>query len=365
MSLKWGLKDIETSKAWQLQQGSRRVVVAVIDTGIDPWHVDLRKNLWQNPGETGVDSKGRNKETNGVDDDKNGFVDDVHGWNFASNNSDITDHHGHGSHIAGIIGADGGNGVGVSGVSPNVSLMILKYYDPKAMGQQTLFNTVRAIEYAIKMGAHIINYSGGGLTSSVMEYQALKKAADQNVLVVAAAGNEASNSDHKPFYPADYDLPNILSVTAIDNQSKLLPTSNYGKHTVDIAAPGNEIYSTLHGGQYGYMTGTSQATAFVSGVAALLIAMHPHLNDPKILVPYLLATADKSTKKGLDYRYRTKLNSYRALIMKGDEFNAEGQVVKRVEGVSASEGHDRSVEVAKILRAYLNEKQAPRMPAKE
>src|SRR5690606_16720385 len=209
----------------------------VIDTGIDVAHPDLKANLWVNPGESGLDKNGNDKATNGLDDDGNGFRDDVHGWNFVANDDDLADNHGHGTHIAGIIGAEGGNGVGISGISPKVSLMTLKYYDPKAPGLNNLMNTVKAIRYATKMGAHIINYSGGGLEPSEEERKAVAEANQKGILVVAAAGNEKSNSDIHAYFPADYPLPNIISITAIDKEKNVLPSSNYGQHSVDLAPP--------------------------------------------------------------------------------------------------------------------------------
>ncbi|RYF38778.1 MAG: serine protease/subtilase, partial [Cytophagaceae bacterium] len=176
ISQAWGLKKADAGRAWAITRGSKNIVVAVIDTGADIRHEDLDSNIWVNPGETGVDSKGRNKATNGIDDDGNGFVDDVHGWNFVSNNPILTDNHGHGTHIACIIGAKAGNGKGISGISPDVSLMILKYYDPKVAGTDNLRNTVASIKYAVKMGANIINYSGGGTEFSQEEHDAVKEA---------------------------------------------------------------------------------------------------------------------------------------------------------------------------------------------
>ena len=170
--------------------GSRDIIVAVIDTGLDVRHPDLAQNIWVNKGESGTDAKGRNKATNGIDDDNNGYADDVHGWNFVTNNNDVTDNHGHGTHIGGIIGAVGGNGIGVVGISPKVSLMALKYYDPKAPGMNNLLNTVKAIQYAVRMQAHIINYSGGGLDPSPEEKRAVELANQRGVLFVAAAGND-------------------------------------------------------------------------------------------------------------------------------------------------------------------------------
>lgn len=290
LALNWGLKAINADQAWAVSPGSHAITVAIIDTGCDINHPDLQKNLWVNPGETGIAPDGSDRSTNGIDDDGNGFVDDVHGWDFVTNSPALMDEHGHGTHIAGIIGSAPPNGLGANGVAPRVSLMILKYYDTRSDGFANLGNTIRAIHYAIRMGANIINYSGGGIIRNRLEEEALALAAEKGILVVAAAGNEGVNSDFFHFYPADYDLPNILSVGAADRSGGLMAMSNYGVGTVDIAAPGKNIYSTLPNGQYGYMSGTSQATAFVSGTAALIMAQDESLRDPRLLIPYLQAT---------------------------------------------------------------------------
>jgi thermitase len=324
MSQAWGLKTTDSQRAWRLTTGSKDIVVAIIDTGIDVRHPDLADNLWVNPGETGVDAKGKNKATNGIDDDRNGYVDDVHGWNFVSNSNDLTDNHGHGTHIAGIVGAVGGNGIGIVGNAPKVSLMALKYYDPKAAGVNNLLNTVKAIQYAVRMKANIINYSGGGLEPSPEERKAISLANDANILFVAAAGNERSNSDVKAYYPADYDLPNILSITAIDKRKTVLPTSNYGELSVDLAAPGNDIYSTLPKGQWGYMTGTSQATAFTSGVAVLVMANNSELKRADRIVKYLTQTGDDADELSGKTRYRKILNAYKALAIQDKDMSITG-----------------------------------------
>lgn len=312
-----GASDIKASAAWDITQGDRRVIVAVIDTGADVTHPDLAENIWRNPGETGKDADGNDKATNGIDDDNDGYVDDVNGWDFVNNSPNVIDNHGHGTHIAGIIGAVGGNGIGISGVCPKVSLMILKYFDPKSKGNDNLKNTVRAIRYAVDMGANIINYSGGGTDPNDDEFEAIKYAEDKGVLFVAAAGNEHSNSDIAHYYPADYNLSNIISVTAIDSLAKVLRSSNYGTKTVHIAAPGEGIYSTLPGGNYGLMTGTSQATAFVSGVAALILSHNKEFSAAQVK-KQIIATADELP--GL--RDKTvsggKLNSYAALAIQPD-----------------------------------------------
>ena len=318
----WGLmgtngkSDIRAARAWEITKGSRDIIVAIIDTGIDPNHEDLHGNLWKNKGETGLDKQGRPKETNKIDDDGNGFIDDVHGWNFVSDNNRVKDYHGHGTHVAGIIGAEGGNGKGISGVSPKVTLMVLKYYDPRFSNTDNLANTIKAIKYATKMGAKIINYSGGGTQYSQLEFDAIKQARDKGILFVAAAGNESSNSNKFNYYPAKYSskLNNIISVTAINRSTKVLSSSNWGHLTVHIAAPGENIFSTLPGNKYGHMTGTSQATAFVSGVASLLYAQNREF-DYLAVKNQILSTADE--KKSLKSKTITsgKLNAWAALAM--------------------------------------------------
>jgi subtilisin family serine protease len=169
--------------------------------------------------------------------------------------------------------------------------MILKYYDDTTSGERNLTNTVRAIHYAVDMGARIINYSGGGILRSREEEEALAWAARKGVLVVAAAGNEGLNSDFFHFYPADYELPNILSVTAHDRNGRLLAVSNFGYSTVDIAAPGKNIHSTLPGGQFGFMSGTSQATAFATGLAVLIMSHSKTLKNPQQVIHHMLGHA--------------------------------------------------------------------------
>lgn len=319
MSQKWGLALTNAPKAWEkLKTRGEGVVVAIIDTGIDVRHPDLQNNLWVNPGETGFDKDGKNKATNGKDDDGNGYADDVHGWNFVSENGDLTDNHGHGTHIAGIVAAEGGNGIGVSGVAPKAKILALKYYDPSAPGMNNLKNTIRAIQYAINLKQKglidnlIINYSGGGLEPSSEEQKVVDLARKNGVLFIAAAGNERANSDQKPYFPADYELDNIISVTAIDKDRNVLPSSNFGERSVDLAAPGNNIYSTLPKGAYGYMTGTSQATAFVTGVAALIMA-HNNEYKPSHIRRYLTMTGDLDPKLDGKTIYQKRLNTYNAL----------------------------------------------------
>lgn len=365
----WGLKKSDAARAWEVSQGSRKVVVAVIDTGADVKHEDLAHNFWSNPGETGLDKNGHDKATNGIDDDGNGFVDDVNGWNFVSNTPDLTDNHGHGTHIAGIIGAEAGNGKGIAGIAPQVSLMVLKYYDPKVPGTDNLRNTVNAIKYAVKMHANIINYSGGGTEFSQEEHDAIEEARKQGILFVAAAGNERSNSDKHKYYPADYGLSNIISVTAIDPSTEVLSSSNYGTETVDIAAPGQNILSTLPHSSYGYMTGTSQATAFVTGAAVLVMA-HKEAYQAEDVKKYILATGDSESSLVAKCRTSKQLNLFKALTILDSGVGVSGVIAANgadmekftVDSQATSTGHDaRAISsFGKSLIQNLESHQAPK-----
>jgi subtilisin family serine protease len=258
--------DISAVPAWDVITGGD-VRVAVVDTGIDYRHVDLDDNIWINPGEI----------ADHVDNDENGYVDDVHGIDLASGDSDPLDDSSHGTHVAGIIGAEGNNAIGTVGVSWKVKLMALKFLDSNGEGNTA--DAAEAIDYAVAAGANVINASWGGPAFSQTLYQAVKRAGDQGVLFVAAAGNSTANADVSPDYPAAFDLPNVISVAASDPADDLLYFSNYGKKSVDLAAPGEEIYSTvaLKAGvsSYGTYSGTSMAAPYVSGAAALYLSRYP------------------------------------------------------------------------------------------
>jgi thermitase len=305
--------DVQTiTPAASRPSPSRELIVAVIDTGVDTEHPDLKSHLWVNIGETGLDSKGRDKSKNQIDDDKNGFIDDVHGWNFASNSPALADHHGHGTHIAGLIHS----------VAPNTRLMILKYYGSAKEGGNHLLNTISAIRYATKMHADIINYSGGGRDFNSAEFAALLDAEKKGILIVAAAGNDGANTDEVGFYPASYPLENIVAVTAIDPKSKVLKSSNFGVRSVDLAAPGENVVAPLPGGRQGPMTGTSQATALVAGAAALLAEQNKSRWPAAVIKETLLASGDWLTGLQTKTQSSRKLNAQRALLMKPQSVNA-------------------------------------------
>lgn len=292
--------DIDAPEAWTLSTG-QDVVVAVIDSGVDYTHPDLIQNMWINTGEIAG---------NGIDDDGNGFIDDYHGYDFVNNDGDPFDDDGHGTHVAGTIAAVGDNDTGIVGVAPDAKIMALKFLD--ASGAGSTFDAIQAIEYAILMGADITNNSwgGGGYSSALQE--AIAAANDAGQLFVAAAGNSASNIDFFPSYPASYDLDNIISVASTDDNDSLSSFSNYGATSVDLAAPGSDIYSTIPGGGYASFNGTSMASPHVAGVAALLLAQNPDLT-PAELKQKILDTVDPlDSLQGLTVS-GGRLNAYSAL----------------------------------------------------
>jgi subtilisin family serine protease len=293
--------DIDAATAWERSTGSRRIVVGVIDTGIDYNHPDLAANTWTNPGESGLDLSGNDKRTNGKDDDNNGYVDDWRGWDFANNDNDPFDDNKHGTHCAGIIGAVGNNGIGVTGVNWNVSLVGLKFLKKDGSGDTA--NAIKAVEYATELGIPILNASWGGGSPSEALLAAIKKADAKKILLVAAAGNNYSDSDISPQYPASYASENIISVAATSNRDTLASFSNYGKQSVHIAAPGVDIVSTIPNNAYESMSGTSMATPYVAGAAALIKSLYPNfgsfeLKERLLLSAELIPALEKKTITG-------------------------------------------------------------------
>ncbi len=304
----WGLERLNAERAWNITAGSTDVVVAVIDSGVRFTHQDLASQMWRNPGEVAG---------NNVDDDGDGYVDNVHGINAIRNSGNPSDDSGHGTHVAGIIGAAANNAGPAVGVSWNVQLMACKSLDSTGNGHTS--DAIECIEFAVSKGARILNCSWGGRNYSQALYDAIAAARTAGVLVVAAAGNDGVNNDRIPVYPASYNLDNIISVAALGFNDSLPSFSDYGQTSVDLAAPGVGIYSCAADSNFDYKTfdGTSAAAPHVSGVAALLLAQHPGLTLAE-LRPRLLNTT--VSVPALSGRCVTggRVNAYNALAVAPD-----------------------------------------------
>ncbi len=281
----WGLNNIhgvDAETAWLVSSGADEVVVAVIDSGVDINHPDLSSIIWTNDNEI---------PNNGIDDDSNGYIDDVNGWDFTGEYDNTPqDEHGHGTHVSGTIAAIRNNSEGIAGVANNVKIMPLRFLDKDGFGVTSW--AISALEYAVANGAQISNNSWGGGGYEPALYSAIASAQQQNHLFVAAAGNSGQNSDINPMYPAAYDLSNIISVAAINSNGALAGFSNYGVNSVDIAAPGVSILSTMSEDSaacsssppcYSSWDGTSMAAPHVAGVAALILGLNNQLTPEDII----------------------------------------------------------------------------------
>ncbi|MBI1871608.1 MAG: S8 family serine peptidase [Chlamydiae bacterium] len=292
--------DIDAPEAWDITKGSTSVVVAVIDTGVDYSHQDLSTNIWTNPGEIA---------NNGKDDDGNGYVDDIRGWDFVNKDNDPMDDNKHGTHVSGTIGGVGNNGVGVAGVSWTVKIMPLKFLSGSGSGYTS--DAVSAVIYAAKNGAKIMSNSWGGGGYSQALYDAIKLADSKGCLFVAAAGNSSSNNDQVPNYPSNYNVQNVIAVAATDHNDNLASFSSYGVKTVHLGAPGVSIYSTLPNNSYGSLSGTSMATPHVAGACALVWGGNQSWNYLKVK-NQILANVDKISSLSDKVISGGRLNVYKA-----------------------------------------------------
>jgi subtilisin family serine protease len=324
-SNQWAPPKVKLPEAWDIATGSPRVIVAVIDTGVDYNHPDLAENIWINPREIAG---------NGIDDDGNGLIDDVRGWDFSgadgtAGDDDPMDEDGHGTHVAGIIDARGNNGRGIAGTAWGVRIMVLKVQADNKTTME-LLDIIQAIDYAIAKGARLVNCSFGGKTYSDIEYAAFIRLRNAGILAVCAAGNNGKDIDPgtgDKNYPASYTLENIIAVAASDQNDQLASFSNYGSGSVHLMAPGVSIYSTCRNDLYCNMQGTSMAAPHVTGVAALLLSKAPSLSYTQLksaimnTVEPIAAVADKIITGG-------RLNAAAALasVPTPGDLNNDGRI---------------------------------------
>ncbi len=313
----WGLRnvtglrgvDVDADAAWQLTAGTSNVVVAVIDTGIDIGHADLMANLWVNRGEIPGNQR---------DDDGNGYIDDIHGIDLVDSPTGTPlskDENGHGTHVAGTIAA-ASNDFGVVGLAHGVRLLGIRIFDATGRGG-AVSAVIAGLDYAARQGARVVNASFGGPFYSQAAFDAYSAAGSAGVLVVCAAGNETRNNDLAPGYPASYRLPNLLSVASVNQAGELSRFSNYGLDSVDVAAPGERIYSTYTNNSYTFLDGTSMATPHVSAVAALVLSRHSGLAVEELRQRLLQSTVPLPSLAG---KVRTGgiVNAFRALALNPD-----------------------------------------------
>ena len=282
--------DISATMAWATTTGSEDVVVAVLDTGVDYMHEDLAPNMWTRPD-----------TMDPYQDSELGTIDDISGFNAIDNESDPMDDNGHGTHCAGIIGAEGENDIGIAGVNWKVQIMPLKFMN--AGGSGTTKDAIEAINYAINrkkagVNVRIISASWGSTQKSRALEDVIRKAYESDILFVAAAGNSSVNNDRTPHYPSSYNVPNVVSVAALDRNDQLASFSNYGVKSVALGAPGVDILSTWLGNAYEEKSGTSMATPVVSGVAALIVAQHPRMSVDDLRKKLLASTDPIVALKG-------------------------------------------------------------------
>ena len=315
LSEQWGLintgqrdgtagADVSAGDAWERTHGSKKVVVAVLDSGVDYTHPDLAGNIWHRPADMEM-----------YFDRELGVVDDYNGFSAVDSSGDPMDENGHGTHCAGIVGAEGDNNLGIAGVNWQVEIMPLKFMGRGGFGSTK--DAIEAINYVIErkkagVNVRVISASWGSRQKSKALEDVIRKAGEADILFVAAAGNDSMDADKTPHYPSNYKLPNVVSVAALDRTDKLASFSNYGAKSVHIAAPGREILSTWLDGGYEEHSGTSMATPFVAGVAGLVLSVEPNLSV-KELRDRLFDSVDKTDSLRGKVSTGGRLNAARAV----------------------------------------------------
>lgn len=297
-------EDINVLRAWSITKGSKDIKIAVIDTGVDYTHPDLKAQMDVNPAEL--------KGKAGVDDDNNGYVDDIYGYDFANKDGDPQDGHGHGTHCAGVIGASH-NSAGVAGVMADVKIVGIKFLSDAGSGET--IDAIAAIDYAIKRGVQVMSNSWGGGDKEQSLEDAIKSAEAAGITFVAAAGNESANNDSTASYPANYEVSNVISVGSYTSAGAKSSFSNYGLTSVHVTAPGSGILSTYKKGGYTSMSGTSMATPHIAGVVGLLLSKEPTLTPAQIR-ERLIKTSVKTSKLSTASFSGGRVDVYQALSNK-------------------------------------------------
>lgn len=311
----WGLRMINAPAAWQAGIFGQGVTVAVVDSGVDINHPLLRNQIAYNSGETGFDSQGRDKRVNGIDDDGNGYIDDYAGYDFVNNRGVMSDTVNHGTHVAGIISAEHSSTTvsnnSVQGLAPRAKVLPVRFLDSRG---GTLDGALNSIEFARRRGVQIINASWGGEGCSRALLDKVKQVTDEGIIFVAAAGNNGSNLDIFPEFPAAFRFPLQITVGSSGTQDLMSNFSNYSRKFVDVFAPGLNIFSTLPGNSVGPESGTSMAAPFVAAAAALLYSAKPSAT-PAEIVNAIYGSVDRNP----DFLNRTqgRLNVSRALQILG------------------------------------------------
>lgn len=297
-------EDINILRAWSVTRGSKDVKIAVIDTGVDYTHPELKDQIDVNTAE--LNGKP------GVDDDGNGYIDDIYGYDFANKDADPKDGHGHGTHCAGVIGASH-NDAGVAGIMANVKILPIKFLSDSGSGET--IDAIAAIDYGIKRGVNVMSNSWGGGEKEQSLEDAIKAAEAAGITFVAAAGNESANNDKTASFPANYEVGNVISVGSYTSAGAKSNFSNYGLKSVHVTAPGSNILSTYKNGGYTTMSGTSMATPHIAGIVGLLLSQEPNLT-PAQIKERLIRTSVKTSKLKNASLSGGRVDAYKALTTK-------------------------------------------------
>ncbi len=294
--------DIHAWQAWDLTTGDPELKIGVLDTGIDYTHPDLAGNMWTNPGEI---------PGNGLDDDENGYPDDVHGFDFVNGDGDPMDDHFHGTHVAGTIGAVGNDGAGIVGVNWHCRMVAIKFLDNTGNGSEG--GAIAALQYALTVGVRVTNNSWGNMPGGQGLLDAIDACGQAGQLFVNAAGNNGWNLDFVPVYPTCYPTPYMITVAATDGRDLRPSWSNYGATVVNLGAPGMTVYSCKPGGLYQNLNGTSMAAPHVTGAVALAMAYFPHATNLQIK-SLVLGSVDSVASMAITTTTGGRLNAYRMLL---------------------------------------------------